>query len=247
MGGRKGWSSIEVPGGWLQVIRGPRPPPSKWPQAQRRPSAAVLNAPPTNRQGGRWRNRRVDPDTKMAEARAKVERLQKALDALGNLGGPEVDAIKRSLKKAQEAARELPVAELVKECREFIDRSTKRITKLKAELDAGTVLLQESRARLSRLAQQAATPPTLADTGRGAQVVNLQQTVNQLQAERDALSQELRRSRAPKGHDTLGWRCTFRFEQYPSCARRGTWGGSGRFNVSMNVNHGVTQQGCLGP
>ena len=42
MGGRKGWSSVEVPGGWLQVIRGPRPPASKWPQAQRKPSAAHL-------------------------------------------------------------------------------------------------------------------------------------------------------------------------------------------------------------
>ena len=204
MGGRKGWSSIEVPGGWLQVVRGPRPPASKWPQAQRTPSAAVQKAPPSERQGGRWRNRGVDPDTKMAEAHAKVERLQKALDALGNLGGPEVDAIKRSLKKAQEAARERPVGVLVKECKEFIDRSTKRITKLKAELDAETVLLQESRARLSRLeAQEVATPPTLVDTGRGAQVVNLQQMVNQLQAERDALSQELRRSRAPK--DKKSW------------------------------------------
>ncbi len=55
-----------------------------------------------------------------------------------------------------------------------VDRSTKRITKLKAELDAGTLLLQESRARLSRLeAQEVATPPSLVDTGRGAQVVNL--------------------------------------------------------------------------
>ena len=93
---------------------------------------------------------------------------------------------------------------LVKECKVFIDRTTKRITKLKAELDAETVLLQESRARLLRLeAQEAATPPTLVDTGRCAQVVNLQQMVNQLQAERDVLSQELRRSRAPK--DKTSW------------------------------------------
>ena len=47
--------------------------------------------------------RGVDPDTRKAEACAEVERLQKALDALGTLGGPEVEAIKKSLKKAQEA------------------------------------------------------------------------------------------------------------------------------------------------
>ena len=41
---------------------------------------------------------RVNPDIVKAEAVAKVERLQKALDALGGLGGPEVDAIKRALK-----------------------------------------------------------------------------------------------------------------------------------------------------
>ena len=90
---------------------------------------------------------RVNPDTVKAETVAKVERLQKALDALGGLGGPEVDAIKRAaLKKAQEVARERPIAELVKECKEFIERSTKRISKLKTELETETGLLEDSRA-----------------------------------------------------------------------------------------------------
>ena len=162
MGGRKGWRSIEVPEGWLQVIRGPRPPAAKWPQAQRMLSAAAKDkVPTTDRQGGRWRNRGVDPDTRKAEACAKVERLQEALDALGTLGGPEVEAIKKSLKKAQEAARERPIPVLVKECKEFMDPLHQE--KLQVELDAETVLLQESRARLARLeSQQAATPATRA-------------------------------------------------------------------------------------
>ena len=58
---------------------------------------------------------RPNPDTIQAEAVAKVQRLQRALDALGDLGGPEVEAIKKALKKAQEVARERPIAELVKE------------------------------------------------------------------------------------------------------------------------------------
>ena len=74
MGGRKGWISIEVPEGWLQVIRGPRPPASKWPQAQRTSSAAAQDKVPTDRQGGRWRNRGVDPDTRKAEEHEKAER-----------------------------------------------------------------------------------------------------------------------------------------------------------------------------
>ena len=32
---RKGWSTLEVPDGWLQVIRGPRPPAVQWPKAVR--------------------------------------------------------------------------------------------------------------------------------------------------------------------------------------------------------------------
>ena len=65
-------------------------------------------------------------------------------------------------------------------------------------LDVETVLLQESHARLSRLeAQEVATPPT-GGHGTWCTFVNLQM-VNWLQAERDALSQELRRNRAPKG------------------------------------------------
>ena len=71
----------------------------------------------------------------------------------------------KSFKKAREAAREHPIPELVKECKEFMDQSAKRISKLQAELDAEVVLLQESRACLARLeAQQTATPATLAGT-----------------------------------------------------------------------------------
>ena len=99
---------------------------------------------------------RVNPDIVKIEAVAKVERLQKALDALGGLGGQEVDAIKRALKKGQEVARERPIAELMKECKEFIDRSTKRISKLQTDLETETGLLEDSRARLTRLEAQAA-------------------------------------------------------------------------------------------
>ena len=101
---------------------------------------------------------RPNPDTIQAEAVAKVERLQRALDALGDLGGPEVDAIKKALKKAQEVARERPIAELVKECKDFIERSTRRVNRLKAELESETGLLEEGRVRLARLDAQHAMP-----------------------------------------------------------------------------------------
>ena len=146
---------------------------------------------------------RVKPDIVKAEAVAKVERLQKALNALGGLGGPEVDAIKRALKKAQEVARERPIAELIKECKEFIERSTKRTSKLKTDLETETGLLEDSRARLTRLEAQAA-PVGDRVVAEGARVLTLQQMVNQLQGERDSLSQDLRRSRAVKARPWCG-------------------------------------------
>ena len=140
--------------GWVQVIRGPKPPSQPWPQVQgsrqfgagNRPNQTKMESQNVGR--GRWGNKspvvqdkissleaalsglgpeeivakeplqealrrakevsqpvRGDPDSRKAEAVAKVDRLQKALDALGSLQGPEVDAIKKALVKAQDVAR----------------------------------------------------------------------------------------------------------------------------------------------
>ena len=78
-----------------------------------------------------------------------------------------------------------------------MERSTRRIAKLKSELEAETGLLEQSRARLARLEVQQAAPVRDSVVGDGPQVSSLQQMVIQLQAERDSLSQELRRSRGP--------------------------------------------------
>ena len=111
--------------------------------------------------------------------------------------GQRSDAIKKALLKAQDVARERPVSELIKECKEFMERSTRRIAKLKSELEAETGLLEQSRARLARLEVQQAAPVRDSVVRDGPQVSSLQQMVIQLQAERDSLSQELRRSRGP--------------------------------------------------
>ena len=42
---RKGWSAVQVPDGWLQVIRGPRPPSNKWPTRNRQSSEASRRGP----------------------------------------------------------------------------------------------------------------------------------------------------------------------------------------------------------
>ena len=138
--GRRGWSEMPIPDGWVQVIRGPRPKSEVWPRAKSgMPSQKYLHGG-SNNQPGRWRNSsradsskvrsleialnslspeesgaRVElqaalrrakevtqkpvqrssttPDVRAAEARVKVAKLEKALEALEGTDGVEVDAI----------------------------------------------------------------------------------------------------------------------------------------------------------
>ena len=105
-------------------------------------------------------------------------------DSVAKWSVGKVEAIKKAFKKAQEVARERPIAELVKNS---IKRSTRRVNKMKAKLESETRLLEEGRVRLAKLNAQQATPVA------GRPSSTLQQMVNQLQLERDSLSQELRR------------------------------------------------------
>ena len=91
------------------------------------------------------------PDARVAEARVKVSKLEKALDALEGTSGAEVEAIKKALVKAKAAAHEKPLTELIADCKGFIDRAEKRLVKLEAERASETALLEEGRARRAHL------------------------------------------------------------------------------------------------
>ena len=72
----------------------------------------------------------------------------------------------------------------MKECREFISRAEHRVAKLEADAMAEKNLLEEGRARLSRLEQQSkASPPPVVPSSR---VAELEQQINALVQERDA-------------------------------------------------------------
>ena len=79
---RKGWTQVEVPSGWLQLIRGPRP------KSEQRPKQS--GKPPVK---GRWRRGAVHQRREDASA-AKV--LESAMTALG----PEDGATKAGLEAA---------------------------------------------------------------------------------------------------------------------------------------------------
>ena len=124
------------------------------------------------------------PDVAREEVKLKVTRLEKALEAMGDSSGAEVDCLQRALAKAQETARERPLEIQLKECREFISRAEHRVAKLEADAMAEKKLLEEGRARLSRLEQQSkALPPPVVPSSR---VAELEQQINALVQERDA-------------------------------------------------------------
>ena len=87
---RKGWSSLDVPSGWVQIIRGPRPPSQRWPKSsEQKPTI------------GRWQNHqnqeakvptmprqvRVGPSAARDLAKNKIVQLERALEAMGGHGG----------------------------------------------------------------------------------------------------------------------------------------------------------------
>ena len=95
----------------------------------------------------------ISPDVAIEEAKLKVNRLEKALEAMVGSSGAEVDCLQRALAKAREAARERPLEVQIKECQEFTSWAEHRVAKLEEDV------LAEGRARLSRLGQQTQVPP----------------------------------------------------------------------------------------
>ena len=74
---RRGWHQMEVPAGWVQVLRGPRP------RAEKLPSAAVERwRQPGVQPPEAARERGPDPDTVLQEARRRVASLEAALQAM---------------------------------------------------------------------------------------------------------------------------------------------------------------------
>ena len=62
----------------------------------------------------------VDANIKKSEAGDRVQKLQQALNILGDTGGPEVDGLRAVLKRAETAAQGVPVDKQVKEGLRFV-------------------------------------------------------------------------------------------------------------------------------
>ena len=83
---RRGWSAFPVSDGWVQVLRGPRPPAAKWPMAPKQHSVASGHSKPTT----------------AGQTQTKVRSLEAALAALG----PEESVAKAEVESALQRAKQ---------------------------------------------------------------------------------------------------------------------------------------------
>ena len=147
---RKGWTQIEVPHGWKQLIRGVRPRSEKWPRAERNLSAAPGAGSRSQVQRGRWRQpiQRASPQSQHA-ATQRVLQLEAVLAAFGDSKGPEVTMLQESLRSARRAAQVPPLGVQLAQCEQFVTRAQKRLhwtrnekVKLVSELEEGQARLR---------------------------------------------------------------------------------------------------------
>ena len=144
-------------------------------------------------------------------------RLQTAVDTLGDDNSPEAKMLRDALKKAQQEATMAPVGVRLDACAQFVERARNRLSradealrKAQDEREVG-VGVEGWRTALRVEASEQRTPPA---GGLGDEISKMQKLVtelNQIAAERDALSQVT--------EPVVGRRWSTRFEQRPSIAR----------------------------
>ena len=84
---------------------------------------------------------KVSPDVLRDAARTKIQKLEKALEVMGDAVGPAVDALKAELDKARQAAKVPPLSIQIAATQDFIKRSEKRLLDLEQERKAETCVV----------------------------------------------------------------------------------------------------------
>ena len=95
--------------------------------------------------------RHEPPDEVLAEARSKVQRLERAIEVLGDNDSAERQWLTSALEQARRAAQERPAAQQVEECQAFIQRSRNRLLRMEQERVAEQKELDAALVRLTVL------------------------------------------------------------------------------------------------
>ena len=228
---RRGWTAMEVPSGWYEVIRGLRLPSVRWPQAQYRQSSRgqvqserrgeKVSFPDARR--GRWRNPPQGPVTRRNSAESVRPRLtpaQVASEASTKVAllSPDDTAELKSLQVALAKARAQTVlphpAKQVEDCEEYCTGAKRRLEKAreaaKAAQEAVARFEQELQEGLQRLEElRVAAAPLHVNPGTvdppPTLPADIVAEVNQLRAAVQALTRErddLRADRSAEGQPT---------------------------------------------
>ena len=223
---RKGWTHVEVPNGWVQLIRGPRPKSVQWPRAHDR-----KHQQPQRHIGGQRQATEVPkkdsrqvgvgqaplhPDERIARARVRVGQLESALKALDPLD-PAATSLQEALKKAQFQARVPPIESRVKVAEEYLARKQKRLLeaedavvaaiegrdRLKAEVAEGERSLAKIQEEKLRLQEHPGSVPMDISPARQSNLMveleQLQMQVAQLQAQNEELMSSPKRQAVGSG------------------------------------------------
>ena len=168
---------------WLRVLQGRRPPSVKWPWSDWEWSVIGGVCSPSHHSARSVGLRPfVDANIKKTEAGDRVQKLQQALNILGDTEGPEVDGLRAALKRAEIAAQGVPVDKQVKDCEAFLSRARAHLEELeqKRSVVAASINTAEQRLVILKMKQDCAPPPPPDTT---AQVQRLQDLVSHLQAQ----------------------------------------------------------------
>ena len=168
---RRGWQSLDVPSGWVQVLRGPRPPSVKWPPA---------------REGSRALS---GPEVVAEDAVAEVKRLENAIQVLGETN-PHAQPLVEALRVARAKTTVPPLQERIQSCKTFLERVRQRVARAESVI-ARTVEqkeiyvkeVSEGESRLQTLMSEEVSVP--AHVSVPSDVQELQRQIDELRRERD--------------------------------------------------------------
>ena len=72
-------------------------------------------------------------DSRVVAAKDRVSRLERALEAMGDSEGPEVDGLRAALEKAREFAKGVPLEKQIKDGEQFLIRAKGHLAELEKE------------------------------------------------------------------------------------------------------------------
>ena len=138
---RRGSSTVQVPDGWLQLIRGPRPNSAKWPVQGTSPPKAPAKGHRGSQVASPQGVRGPSPEEVVSNARARVMKLEAAMAALGESDFMYI-ILQEALNKVKDLTHVRPVDER--------NRAKKRIGSCREEVVRAQEVLAQPQAKLQK-------------------------------------------------------------------------------------------------